>query len=356
MENVPRLLNSPSRQRGLNFAKIVNDLVRMNYDVEWRVIDASEYGMAQSRSRVFILAYSRPDRSAERKNESRRYGMIFPGNHARASRWLLSSGPFAEKFPVSNKEIGDLHDLPRVGTKLIQGEWSGKTSIFKNSGYAFKHRPVDGNGRRRTKYEFWTFKAMPDYSGEKMKLGQILEEDFDKEYEIDASRMDEWRYAKGTKNEFRLRSKDRGNVKDRDLLDRYDECMNAPFGKRREMWMDEKWRARFKEAVGEDSFYHYDEGSMGFDELDEPSRTVVTAEIGSTPSRMRHIFEVPGKPGTFRRLMPIETERLNDFPAGWTDIEGIKPSRRGFLMGNALVVGIIKRLREPLRELILRRE
>ena len=47
-----------------------------------------------------------------------------------------------------------------------------------------------------------------------------------------------------------------------------------------------------------------------------------------------------------------ETERLNGFPAGWTDIEGIKPSRRGFLMGNALVVGIIENLREPIRKLI----
>ena len=59
--------------------------------------------------------------------------------------------------------------------------------------------------------------------------------------------------------------------------------------------------------------------------------------------------------GRYRRLSPEETERLNGFPAGWTDIEGIKPSRRGFLMGNALVVGIISRLRGPLRELIEKR-
>jgi DNA (cytosine-5)-methyltransferase 1 len=70
---------------------------------------------------------------------------------------------------------------------------------------------------------------------------------------------------------------------------------------------------------------------------------------------MRHIFEVPEKPGIYRRLMPIETERLNMFPDDWTDIPGIKPSRRGFLMGNALVVGVIGRLRGPLRNLILRR-
>ena len=83
---------------------------------------------------------------------------------------------------------------------------------------------------------------------------------------------------------------------------------------------------------------------------DRTSRTVVTDEIGRTPSRMRHIIEY--EEGRYRRLSPEETERLNGFPAGWTDIEGIKPSRRGFLMGNALVVGIIERLREPLKRLI----
>ena len=53
---------------------------------------------------------------------------------------------------------------------------------------------------------------------------------------------------------------------------------------------------------------------------------MVTAEIGSTPSRMRHIFEY--EKGKFRRLMPIETERLNMFPDDWTLIEGISDSRR----------------------------
>ena len=116
------------------------------------------------------------------------------------------------------------------------------------------------------------------------------------------------------------------------------------------MWMDEEWRARFKAAVGEGSFYHYDEGTMGFDALDSPSRTMVTAEIGSTPSRMRHIFEY--EEGKYRRLMPVEAERLNMFPDDWTLNDRISDSRRGFLMGNALVVGIIQRLREPLKRLI----
>ena len=97
---------------------------------------------------------------------------------------------------------------------------------------------------------------------------------------------------------------------------------------------------------------------MGLDSTEKASRTVVTAEIGSSPSRMRHIFE--DSPGRFRRLSPMETERLNMFPDNWTmmnDEKGkeIPDSKRGFMMGNALVVGIIQRLREPIGELIRRR-
>jgi site-specific DNA-cytosine methylase len=167
---------------------------------------------------------------------------------------------------------------------------------------------------------------------------------------VDSSRIDEWRYAKGSKNEFRLRKKDRENV-DPELVELYDECMSAPFEKRADKWKEH--RHRFLKEVGEDKFYQYDEGAMRFDSPDRPSRTVVTDEIGRTPSRMRHIIEY--EEGRYRRLSPEEAERLNGFPAGWTAIEGIKPSRRGFLMGNALVVGIIERLRGPLGDLINRR-
>ena len=97
--------------------------------------------------------------------------------------------------------------------------------------------------------------------------------------------------------------------------------------------------------------YDYTAGAMAYpDPLDKASRTVVTAEIGRSVSRMRHVIEY--EKGKFRRLMPIELERLNQFPDNWTDYEGIPDSKRGFLLGNALVVGIIERLAGPLANLI----
>ena len=88
------------------------------------------------------------------------------------------------------------------------------------------------------------------------------------------------------------------------------------------------------------STYMYSEGAISFpDSLDRPSRTVVTGEGGSSPSRFKHVVEQDGR---HRRLTPIELERLNGFPDDWTD--GYSDSRRAFLMGNALVVGVVERI------------
>ena len=86
------------------------------------------------------------------------------------------------------------------------------------------------------------------------------------------------------------------------------------------------------------------------DSLDKPSRTIVTAEVGKSVSRMRHVIEY--KKGKYRRLMPIELERLNQFPDDWTNIDDISDSKRGFLMGNALVIGIVEGIANSLFEKI----
>ena len=56
LENVDRLLKSPRGQRGRDFAVMLASLDELGYTVEWRVIDASEYGFPQRRKRVFIFA------------------------------------------------------------------------------------------------------------------------------------------------------------------------------------------------------------------------------------------------------------------------------------------------------------
>ena len=76
------------------------------------------------------------------------------------------------------------------------------------------------------------------------------------------------------------------------------------------------------------------------DKLDSASRTIITGEGGSGVSRFKHIIQTES--GRYRRLVPIELERLNMFPDNHT--AGASDLRRAFLMGNALVTGIVERL------------
>lgn len=87
--------------------------------------------------------------------------------------------------------------------------------------------------------------------------------------------------------------------------------------------------------------YTYSEGAMTFpDPLDRPSRTIITGEGGASASRFKHVVEVVL--GRYRRLTPVELERLNGFSDNHT--EGATAARRAFLMGNALIVGVVEDL------------
>lgn len=87
--------------------------------------------------------------------------------------------------------------------------------------------------------------------------------------------------------------------------------------------------------------YLYSEGAMAFpDNLDAPARTMLTSESGL--SRMSHVIE-DKQTGKLRLLTPLECERINGFPDNWTNT-GMSDKRRYFMMGNALVVGIIKKI------------
>src|SRR5690606_22685049 len=88
LENVDRLLKSPSGQRGRDFAVMLASLADLGYAVEWRVINAADYGMPQRRRRVFILGY-----------------LEGTSVHARvafedATSWVVGSGVLAKAFPV----------------------------------------------------------------------------------------------------------------------------------------------------------------------------------------------------------------------------------------------------------------
>lgn len=98
--------------------------------------------------------------------------------------------------------------------------------------------------------------------------------------------------------------------------------------------------------------YKYGMGSMQFpDSLDKPARTIVTSE--STVSRMTHVVKDPGN-NRLRVLSPVEAERINTFPDGWTELEDVTYSNRYFTMGNALVVDLVKELGDEILKIIMK--
>jgi DNA (cytosine-5)-methyltransferase 1 len=89
LENVDRLLISPSGQRGRDFEIILKSLNELGYAVEWRVVNAADFGMPQRRRRIFILAYLKGT-------------AIYENIQATSPmEWMLETGALAEAFPVA---------------------------------------------------------------------------------------------------------------------------------------------------------------------------------------------------------------------------------------------------------------
>ena len=106
-------------------------------------------------------------------------------------------------------------------------------------------------------------------------------------------------------------------------------------------------KSKERPIPGTKETYKWSEGRMVFpDPTNRPSRTIVTGEGGPSPSRFKHVIETAS--GQRRRLIPIELERLNMFPQDHTKLEGVTDTKRAFLMGNALVVGVVERLGDSL--------
>lgn len=286
LENVDRLLKSPAKQRGRDFALMLSSLSEQGYIVEWRVINAADYGMPQRRRRVFIMGYKKGTQI-----------------HTRISKledpfkWLYSTGTIATAFPVTyDKDLlfreehcfpvkGDLADISEKFNK------NGTDSPFMNTGMIIDET-------------VYTLPTKADYTGKRTLLGDILtKKEVPSEYFIDIKDLPRWKKLKGAKKELR-RSKSGHS-------------------------------------------YHYSEGAMSFpDPLNKPARTIVTGEGGSTPSRFKHVIQT--KDGRYRRLMPEELEQINMFPIGHTAGDKITDTRRAFFMGNALVVGVVEKLGKAL--------
>lgn len=283
-ENVDRLLGSPAKQRGRDFAIILSSLSDLGYTVEWRVINAAEYGFPQRRRRTYIVGYKN-DSVVCRKIEG-------------LKEWVLYDGVFARSFPFKPKDKSE-------SIFSIKGGIAEVSETFNKEG---KESPFGNAGVIRDRIVYST-DAIPQYNGPYMTLGGnlISEELIPDEFFIPDEDLNKWIYEKGAK--------------------------------------------RINRISKEGYEYTFSEGAMTFpDPIDVPSRTIITGEGGQTPSRFKHVIKTPS--GRYRRLVPIELERLNMFPDNHTLHPEVSEIKRAFLMGNALVCGVIKEIGKELFRLI----
>lgn len=287
-ENVDRLLGSPAKQRGRDFAIILASLADLGYTVEWRVINAAEYGMPQRRRRTYIVGYR------ENSNVSRQVQEL--------KDWVLYEGVLAKAFPFKPKDK-TLSEFEIKGTiKEVSDNFNkeGKDSPFGNAGIM----------RNRCVY---SVDAEAVYDGPVMTLGgNIVDESLvPEEFFIPQDEVARWEYEKGAK--------------------------------------------KIERTTKEGFKYLFSEGGMAFpDSLDKPSRTIITGEGGAGASRFKHVIKTAS--GRYRRLIPIELERLNMFPDNHTLHPDVTDARRAFLMGNALVCGIVQQIGKSLYRFIYEKE
>lgn len=269
LENVDRLLKSPASQRGRDFGIMIRTLTDLGYDIEWRVINAADYGRGQRRRRVFIFGWKND------LNYSKTLETVNPKDI------IYEEGLFAKSFPVEPINVEEIKENSVL-------EYKDTVEMTEKYAFGFENTGVVINGI------VYTIRTEPVRIDSIPLRDNLENSDNVKNYIIPKERLEKFKYLRGGK------------------------------------------RIPRKRPNGET--YYYTEGSMSpHDSLDLPSRTMLTSERST--NRSTHIILDP-QLNKMRYITPIEAERLQDFPDDWTNT-GMSESRRYFMMGNALVTGLI---------------
>lgn len=229
LENVDRLLKSPVKQRGRDFAVMLSGLANLGYAVEWRVINAAEYGMPQRRRRVFFVGIHKT---------SPIYNQI---KETTTQNWFSKDGILAQAFPglINNSSYQNFTLDKNLVTLSEQFNRNGKLSPFGNAGICLEHQVQTTN-------------LSPNYQGPFTVLQDILLEDnkVAVEFYIPKEQLPKWKYLKGAKKETRTT----------------------------------------KEGF---SYNYTEGSMTFPDALEKPSRTIITGEGGAAASRFKHVIQTP---------------------------------------------------------------
>lgn len=299
LENVDRLLKSPSKQRGRDFAIMLAAFNDLGYSVEWRVINAADYGRSQRRRRVFFFVYRNDTAFGKKMDEKfEQDDLVFQDQ--RYDDYIYRDGLFAQQFPIMGEAVKGRRayyelpeDLVAVSDNFTGTVWN--TGVMRHGKY-------------------YTIETQP-ISERAITLGEILqaEDQVDAGFYInDPDRLEKFQYLRGPK--------------------------------------------RIERTTSEGHTYIFSEGGMApYDDLNLPGRTMLTSE-GSV-NRSTHFLNINGR---YRTLTPVEAERLQDFPDDWTaykkladgSVVSVTDKMRLFFMGNALVTEIVKRIGDGLAKIV----
>ena len=179
LENVDRLLKSPSKQRGRDFGIMLRTLSDLGYNVEWRIINAADYGAAQRRRRIFIFGWKK----TTKYNENIDY--IGP-------KYLITQeGLFAKAFPINQEDS----KYKYIDLSLYEDT----VDMTKNFKAEFENSGVMISGK------VWTRKVTPIYE-KPITIAQIREKrkGLDK-YILTGEKLEKFEYLRGGKKILRTR-------------------------------------------------------------------------------------------------------------------------------------------------------
>lgn len=323
LENVDRLIKSPASQRGRDFAIILACFRDLGYTVEWRVLNAAEYGYQQRRRRTFIFAYRDDTKYASDQNRISNYNEMDGDELHRRSigKLIQTEGFFAKSFAIN---AFDDKKIRIVTLPQGIGELSESFSFtFENTGMM-----KDG--------VVYTVKTIPSYDGNLITLGDIMEDgDVDEAFFIPQERLYYTTPGVDHSDETHVRLSDDAH----------------------KTWQYVKGAKKIPRKAGNGHEYIFSEGPVPMiDEYDKPARTMLTSE--GAFNRTTHIVR-DKKTGGIRLLTPIEVERIQGFPSDWTkeclvdgELMEMPIHKRRFMMGNALVVNLISQMEPQLSEIV----
>ena len=261
LENVDRLLKAPSKQRGRDFAIMLTAFNNLGYSVEWRVINAADYGRSQRRRRVFFFIYRNDIPFAHQMDQRfEEQEQVFDEN--RYDDYIFHEGLFATQFPIMNTPVKKRHVYYELPEDIVEVSDNFSGTVW-NTG-------VMRHGR------YYSIDTAPNYDGEPITLGEILqnEEEVPEKFFInDPAKLEKFQYLRGPK--------------------------------------------RIERTSADGHTYIYSEGGMSpTDDLNLPGRTMLTSE--GTVNRSTHFLHVNER---YRLITPVEAERLQDFPDNWTALK-----------------------------------